>query len=204
VLFVFFVSGKLRHHDAPRAAETGAAAAALPPSSPMDANAHPGGTPVANVPLFGATPLSTTEAVAPPAPSAVASAAPDAPPEGDAKPTLVNEWGQGKVSHAKVLRIKMDGALDGLVGASGAMGFTISVPNHRALSTSSDLAKKDKRLASVKVVNTSQGAEITVQFKDGVPAYLARIKGDKLEIALGNDKKMVAKKKGKKKKHSDD
>jgi hypothetical protein len=98
----------------------------------------------------------------------------------------------------------MDGALDGLVGASGAMGFTISVPNHRALSTSTDLAKKDKRLASVKVVNTSQGAEITVQFKDGVPAYLARVKGDKIEIALGGADKKIAKKKGKKKKHADD
>jgi hypothetical protein len=204
VLFVFFVSGKLRHHEAARVADNGAAALAMPPALPVTGPA--GATPVANVPLFGATPLSTTEAVAPPPPSAAASAAPDAPPaDGDAKPALVSEWGQGKVSHAKVLRIKMDGALDGLVGASGAMGFTISVPNHRALSTSSDLAKKDKRLASVKVVNTSQGAEITVQFKDGVPAYLARIKGDKLEIALaGGDKKMIAKKKSKKKKHSDD
>ncbi|HVY44474.1 MAG TPA: hypothetical protein VHB21_01295, partial [Minicystis sp.] len=119
----------------------------------------------------------------------------------DAKPTLVKEWGQGKVAHAKVLRIKMDGPIDGIVGASGAMGFTLSVPNHRALTTSSDLAKKDKRLAAVKVVNTSQGAEVTVQFKDGVPPYLARIKGDKLEIALGGEHKTVAKKKSKKKHH---
>ncbi len=205
VLFVFFVSGKLRHHDATHPAETGAAAAAMPPSSPMDANANPGGTPVANVPLFGATPLSTTEAVPPPAPSAVASTAPDAPPaDGDAKPTMVSEWGQGKVAHAKVLRIKLDGAPEGFVGASGAMGFTISVPNHRALATANELAKKDKRLVPVKINNTTQGAEIIVQFKDGVPPYLVRVKGDKIEIALGNDKKMVAKKKSKKKKHSDD
>src|SRR5271169_5003865 len=52
VLFVFFVSGKLRHHDATHAAETGAAAAALPPSSlDGNANANPGATPVASVPL---------------------------------------------------------------------------------------------------------------------------------------------------------
>jgi hypothetical protein len=75
------------------------------------------------------------------------------------------------------------------------------VPNRRSISANTDLTRKDKRLASVKVINTSQGAEVTVQFKDGVPAHLARIKGDRLEIALGKEVKKVAKKKTKKKKH---
>ena len=76
------------------------------------------------------------------------------------------------------------------------------MPGHRVTSPTTDLAHKDKRLAAVKIVNTSQGAEITVQFKDGVPPYLARVKDDKLEISLGSETKTVAKKKSSKKKKS--
>ncbi|HEY4121832.1 MAG TPA: PilZ domain-containing protein [Byssovorax sp.] len=205
VLAVFGVSQHLHHAktDVPAATQ----AAALPPAGGLDAPmGAASGTPVAAVPLFGATPLSTTEAVPPPEPSAsaVASNAPaEQPPAdgADGKSALVKEWGQGKVAHAKTLKIKLDGPLDGLVGASGAQGFTLTIPNHRVLSPSTDLAHKDKRLASVKIVNTAQGAEITVQFKDGVPPYLAKVRDDKLEIALGSEPRTVAKKKTSKKKH---
>jgi PilZ domain len=169
-------------------------------------------TPVANVPLFGATPLSTTEAVPPP-PSPSTSALAGSPPAGaaaepgegddDGAPGEkssggAREWGQGSVQHPVTLKLKMDGPVERINGAAGAMGFTLSLPDRRALSTSQDLARKDKRLASVNVINTSHGAEVTVQFKDGVPAYLARAKGDRLEILLGSDghKKVAKKKKG--------
>jgi hypothetical protein len=194
------------------ASPTATAAAALLPG-PGDAALAATGTPTANVPLFGATPLSTTEPVPmAPSPSAVASAAPaggdgedsagagddeGAPGEGKSAPAL-KEWGQGSVNHPVVLKIKMDGPVEKLSGASGAMGFTITVPDRRSLSTASELTRKDKRLASVNVVNTSHGAEVTVQFKDGVPPYLAKAKGDRLEIALGTEghaSKKVAKKK---------
>lgn len=98
-----------------------------------------------------------------------------------------------------MLKIKMDGPIERITGASGAMGFTLSIPDRRSLSTSHDFARKDKRLASVNVVNTSHGAEVTVQFKDGVPAYRAKARGDRLEIALGTEghtKKVAKKKKG--------
>jgi len=96
----------------------------------------------------------------------------------------------------------MDGAIERITGAAGAMGFTISVPGRRSVSAASDLARKDKRLASVNVVNTSHGAEVSVQFKDGVPSYLAKARGDRLEIALGKDgHSKVAKSKKKKSKH---
>jgi hypothetical protein len=96
----------------------------------------------------------------------------------------------------------MDGAIERINGAAGAMGFTISVPGRRSVSSASDLARKDKRLASVNVVNTSHGAEVSVQFKDGVPPYLAKVKGDRLEIAIGKEShSKVAKSKKNKKKH---
>jgi hypothetical protein len=99
----------------------------------------------------------------------------------------------------------MDGAVERITGAAGAMGFTISVPGRRSVSAASDLTRKDKRLASVNVVNTSHGAEISVQFKDGVPPYLARVKGDRLEIAIGKEghSKVAKSKKSKKKKKTD-
>ena len=195
-----------------------AVVAALPPApeTPAVTAATAPGTPTANVPLFGATPLSTTEpapgATPPPSASAMASAAPSSAPaaapddDGDTPPAASGgnpkEWGQGPVQHPVVLKIKMDGPIERITGAAGAMGFTVSVPGRRSVSSASDLTRKDKRLASVNVVNTSHGAEISVQFKDGVPPYLARVKGEKLEIAIGKEgHTKVAKSKKSKKKH---
>ncbi|MEO5726858.1 MAG: PilZ domain-containing protein [Byssovorax sp.] len=227
VLAIFGVSRAMTSHGATAASAAnadGTSASALPsPSGDPSALPAPpalpvavaqngaAGTPTANVPLFGATPLSTTEAVPAPAPSgaALAAAAPgdgaddgedDAAPaaagDGKSGPPL-KEWGQGSVAHPVTLKLKMDGPIERINGAAGAMGFTISLPDRRSVSSTTDLARKDKRLSSVNVINTSHGAEVTLQFKDGVPPYLAKVKGDRLEIALGSEHgaKKVAKKK---------
>ncbi|WP_437562305.1 PilZ domain-containing protein [Sorangium sp. So ce542] len=219
----------LRGGDAPAAgaAEAAAGASALPASSGAPAlpaaaatAAAPGGVLTANVPLFGATPLSTTEPVPPTPPadpgaqagdplerSAAVPGGPgdedDAEADEDAQEGP-KEWGQGSVRNPIVLKLKMDGPIEELNGAAGAMGFTVSLPDRRALSSGSGLARKDKRIASVRVVNTAHGAEITLQFKDGVPAYKAKARGDRLEIALGRDEpKKVASKSKKEKEKSD-
>ncbi|WP_437801857.1 PilZ domain-containing protein [Sorangium sp. So ce693] len=212
----------LRGGDAPAAgAESAAGVPALPASASSGAPAlaaaagpaaAPGGALTANVPLFGATPLSTTEPVppTPPAePSALAGdalapgvAVPGGPGEEDEAESADDgdkegsrEWGQGSVRNPIVLKLKMDGPIEELNGAAGAMGFTVSLPDRRALSSGSGLARKDKRIASVRVVNTAHGAEVTLQFKDGVPAYKAKARGDRLEISLGRgESKKVASK----------
>ncbi|WP_437580169.1 PilZ domain-containing protein [Sorangium sp. So ce887] len=215
----------LQGGDAPSAgsAETAAGAPALPsPGAPAlpaaaaaGAAAAPGGVLTANVPLFGATPLSTTEPVPPTPPAdpgaladdplARAAAVPGGPGEDDEAEADDDaqegpkEWGQGTVRSPVVLKLKMDGPIEELNGAAGAMGFTVSLPDRRALSSGSGLARKDKRLASVRVVNTPHGAEITLQFKDGVPAYKAKARGDRLEIALGRDEPKKVASKSKKK-----
>ncbi|WP_438019936.1 PilZ domain-containing protein [Sorangium sp. So ce315] len=227
VLVVFGAArliGSLAGGDAPSAGAPGATegAPALPAASGAPAlpaaaaaAAAPGGVLTANVPLFGATPLSTTEAVplTPPAdPGAqagdplaqAAGAVPGGPgdedDDEDDEQEGPKEWGRGTVRNPVVLKLKMDGPIKELDGAAGAMGFTVSLPDRRALSSGSGLARKDKRLASVRVVNTPHGAEITLQFKDGVPAYKAKARGDRLEIAIGRDdpKKVAAKSKPKK------
>ena len=207
VLAIFGVTRLTGHApSAARAPADGQTAIAALPAAAEPPPAAPG-TPTANIPLFGATPLSTIEPAALPAPSAVASAAPavDGEDDSDAPDAkgggILKEWGQGTVKHPVVLRIKMDGAIEKISGAAGAMGFTISVPGRRSVSAASELTRKDKRLASVNVVNTSHGAEVSIQFKDGVPPYLAKVKGDKLEIALGKEGHSKVAKKKKKKQH---
>jgi hypothetical protein len=226
VLAIFGMTRLAGGHAHPAVAADARAAATALPAGAADAPGAAGapgvpgaasGTPVANLPFYGATPLSTTELVAPAAPSASAqaSAAPGAPGAPDAngdddepgdgkQGPILKEWGKGTVSpHPVVLRIKMDGAIERITGAAGAQGFTISVPGHRSTSTSTgELSKKDKRLSAVNVVNTSRGAEVSIQFKDDVPAYIAKVKGDKLEISIGKEgHSKIAKKKKKKSSH---
>jgi len=200
----------------PPEANASAAAAALPAPGTAAPGTDATGTPVANVPLFGATPLSTTEPVpamptqpdgamapAPTAgaadPNAPEAAAPEAgssddddsddDAKGDGK-----QFGHGSVRSPIVLKIKTDGDIETVNGAAGAMGFTISLPGRRVTSkAASEFMRKDKRIASLNIVNNPTGAEISVQFKDGVPAYVAKAKGSRLDIALGTDAKKVAK-----------
>src|SRR5690606_30514839 len=95
--------------------------------------AIPGAPPVgtANVPLYGATPLSTIEAV--PVPPAPGEAAPPAEADGEegseAAPALdlTKEWGVGEVEEPIVLRLKMDGTIAGISGKETNTGFTITV-----------------------------------------------------------------------------
>ena len=197
------------------------AALAAPAASAAPATPVGSGVLSANVPLFGATPLSTTEIVPTAAPLLAGSAAPVAAlgapmpttpdpavaAEGEGDDAAANdgapakkEWGPGGVNHPVVLKVKMDGAVDRVQGSAGNSGFTITVPGRRALSSSNDLVHKDKRLASVNVVNNAGGAEITVQFKGGVPSgYLAKANGDRLDISLGTDKGEKSEKHDKKK-----
>jgi hypothetical protein len=196
------VSTGAKHPASPEGA-TAALAAGVADTAPTAPRGVSSGAPIVNVPLFGPTPASTLEPAAPPP---VASAAPGgAPAPGDSDPLdklngpILKEWGAGDVRRPVMLRVRTDGPISRLTGASGDSGFTIVLPDRRSLSSETDLLRKDKRLASVKVVNGSRGSEITLQFRDSVPAYLAKIKGDKLEIALGREPRAgkVAKKRKK-------
>jgi hypothetical protein len=96
----------------------------------------------------------------------------------------VAPFGNGPVSHANVLRLKMDGPIEKLEGASTPTGFSVRVPNRRSLEPAAPLAMRDGRIASMHISNEANGADLGVSFKDGVPGYLVRAKGDVLEILL--------------------
>jgi hypothetical protein len=165
----------------------------------------------ANVPLYGATTLSTTEPVAAAPPSAFGTPNAGANPsfglpggamasssmeavddrkgssddDGDKAHSKVAPFGHGKVSHAIHLRMKTDGDITAIHGARTPTGFTVTIPGRRSMDSGSTLAGKDPRIASIHVNNGSKGSELAFQFKDGVPPYLVRAKGHDLQISLG-------------------
>lgn len=100
------------------------------------------------------------------------------------KPGHVTPFGNGAVTHGNILHLKMDGPIEKINGASQPTGFSISIPGHKALEPAGPLAARDARIASIKVANDASGADLDVAFKDGVPNYVVRAKGDTLEIVL--------------------
>lgn len=117
-------------------------------------------------------------------PIGAAGAAMGADPVQDVRPGKVTPFGNGPVSHGNVLKIKMDGPVSSIQGASQPSGFTVAIPGRKSLDPAGPLAAKDPRIAAIRVSNEPSGAELTVTFKDGVPNYLVKARGDVLEMHL--------------------
>jgi hypothetical protein len=147
----------------------------------------------------GSLPPSIPAATAAAGEAALASQAPPASPtdhdttpppssgdsdHGHGKPLHVAPFGNGPIAHGNLLHIKMDGAIEKIEGASTPTGFTVVIPNRRSLEAAAPLAARDGRIASMRVTNEAHGAELAVTFKDGVPNYQVRAKGDTLEVVL--------------------
>ena len=192
VVAVLAVGAFVLHKSAPPPAATTADATTAPAAAPL--------TPTtAEAPLSAPpsvlSPTSTTlsaPSVSNPAsgmPTEVASDdalddAPDTSHAHHASKLHVAPFSNGAVSHGNVLRIKMDGAIEKIEGDAQPAGFTVVLPGRRSLEPAAPLAARDGRIASIRVANDGTGAELTVAFKDGVPNYLVRAKGDVLEIVL--------------------
>jgi hypothetical protein len=142
-------------------------------------------------PVATTTTPPAAEPVAPP-PAPIPAPEPMAMPDdtltstdANGKPGKVAPFSNGTVGgHANVLKIKMDGAIVKIQGASQPTGFTVVIPSRKALDAAGPLAAKDPRIAAIRMANEASGAELTVTFKDGVPNYQVRAKKDVLEIAL--------------------
>ena len=100
------------------------------------------------------------------------------------KPAHVTPFSNGNVTHGTVLHLKMDGTIEKINGASQPTGFTVSIPGRKSIEPAGPLAARDSRIGSIKVSNDSAGAALDVNFKDGVPNYIVRAKGDVLEVVL--------------------
>jgi hypothetical protein len=148
-------------------------------------------------PVESATPAAALPAAAPAAPAAapvndpLANAALGGMPGANGmmstgmkngKPAPFTNGAVG--AHGNVIRIKMDGQIAAIQGASQPTGFTVVIPSRKSMDAAGPLASKDPRIAALKVANEPTGAELSVTFKDGVPNYAVRAKGDVLELVL--------------------
>lgn len=150
----------------------------------------PGMTPQALPPAtqpLASPPIATTAPAMPSGDMQEPSDADDGPSP-DKKKTKVAPFTNGNVRHGNMLTLRMDGAVEKIHGATTPTGFTVTIPGRRSLEAAAPLAQKDPRIASIRVANESNGAELTVAFKDGVPHYTVRAKGDQLQIVLANAK----------------
>ncbi|MEM1031709.1 MAG: hypothetical protein AAGN82_15265, partial [Myxococcota bacterium] len=214
VCAVYFASQKIKgatEAETP-VADPAVVAAAGPSSAPLDDDvaAPPGGAAppsaavaTVDVPLFGATPLSTTEVVPVPPEFARPGEVPEEAPEaaaaeaeapGKSYGALKMEWGVGEVENPTVLRLKMDGKVEGIVGEETSTGFKVVVPGRKSVSSTSGLARKDKRLTAVDVVNYPDRSEVTLRFRKDVPAFVAKAQGKRLIIHISTPGKKSRKK----------
>lgn len=150
----------------------------------------PGAAATGDIPLFGPTPLSTTEQVVPqPAKAAKKddAGADDGGEEPEAKSELVREFTHGEIKGGKPFLVKMNGPIEGFTATELDDGLTISVPKQQSTTSSSTLVRKDKRLSAVDVENREDAAEIRLKFKGEPPGYKVKVRGDKIEITLSKD-----------------
>lgn len=151
--------------SAPTADTAAVAAAAAPdPTVDPDAPASPSVDPIA--------------AVAPAMNSA--GSTPSAP-----RPSRATPFTNGPVgSYPTIIKIKMDGPIERILGATQPTGFIVVTPNRKVIDPTGSFASKDRRLEDVQIANDASGAELTVSFKDGVPNYIVRARGETLELVF--------------------
>jgi hypothetical protein len=155
-------------------------AAAQPTPPPEVAAASVGSSAPAASPSLAKTPVPPpTDPLA-----AAAAAMTNGPSHGtrSGKPVPFTNGPVG--AHPTIIKIKMDGMIEGILGATQPTGFTVVTPNRKSMDPTNALADRDARIANVQVSNEPSGAEFAVTFKDGVPNYLVRAHGDTLELVL--------------------
>jgi hypothetical protein len=152
--------------------------APLASAPPPEAAASTAQSPELTTPV-AASPLGPLD------PSSLSSGAKDDVDHSSHKKNVkVAPFGNGPVAHGNMLHLKMDGTIEKIEGAQQPNGFTVVIPNRRSLEPAGPLAARDARIASIRVSNDPNGAELALAFKDGVPNYQVRAKGDTLEIVL--------------------
>jgi hypothetical protein len=175
-----------------------ALAAAKPPDAPTTQQGI-----VAEVPLFGRTAMATMEPV--PVPSAEAPPAAAAPPdeeaheraaaeasanetwadqEAEVRPEDVKPWGHGRLNLPTIHRIRLDRPGADLRGASQTTGFSVLIPKRRVTEAVARIAKRDRRIASVRADNSDAGARITFRFRAKAPPYRVRLRGEYVEFFI--------------------
>jgi hypothetical protein len=154
---------------------------------------------VADVPLFGPTPMATLEpAPLEPPPDDIeraeeSSASDETFDDGEAakskNPKDVKPWGNGRLVLPFVHRLKLDGPGAGLQGHKRPTGFSVFIPGSKVVGSGRTIARRDDRIAEVRTENESGGARVTFVFRGNIPAYKVRLKGDDVEFFISSPAK---------------
>ncbi len=100
------------------------------------------------------------------------------------KPEDVAPWGRGKMHTPTIYRLRLDQPGDEIRGANEPTGFTVLIPGRKVMEKGAALAKRDPRIARVRTTNTPGGAQVRIEFKDGMPAYRVRLRKDYIELLI--------------------
>lgn len=184
---------------APAPAPLEGAAVAAPPSVPAKLSEQPAQTGdgiVANVPLFGPTPMATMEpAPLGPAPAVdsevipVAKAVPVAD-ETFEQPVVkgTDSWGRGRVHLPTIHRLRLDQPGSTIQGEPSATGFAVVLPGVKVMEEGGGIAKRDDRIVKVAVDNGPAGGKVTFRFRGEVPPYRVRLRKDYVEFLVSAPK----------------
>jgi len=104
--------------------------------------------------------------------------------EAQVRPEDVKPWGHGRLHLPTIHRVKLNRPGADLRGASQATGFSVLIPNRRITGAVAGIAKRDRRITSVKVDNSDAGARLTFRFRDKTPPYRVRLRGDYVEVFI--------------------
>lgn len=169
---------------------------------------------VAQVPLFGAKTMATTEpAPANPSPMAAIDEyslskdqafddAPEAAPpvrrrealeQAAAAPAAASPASEsssvfqvGRMHLPVVHRLRLDAPGAELQGSKTSSGFSVLIPGRKVMETGTGIAKRDDRIVDVDVKNTPAGGKITFRFRKDIPGYKARLRNDYVEFFVNS------------------
>ena len=96
-------------------------------------------------------------------------------------------WGRGKMHLPTIHRLRLDDAGAEIRGVNEPTGFTVLIPGRKVMEKGAGLAKRDPRIARVRTTNTPGGAQVRIEFKDGMPAYRVRLRKDYIEFLISAD-----------------
>jgi hypothetical protein len=170
------------------------------------------GSLVAPVPLFGATPMATLEpaplpaagteatdavatreqalakatraAVAPGAEVASEEPTSETSEEPATKPEDVAPWGKGKMKDPILYRIKLDEPGAAIKGTTQSKGFSVLIPQRKAMESPKGFVSRDERFAKITAQNTGEGVKITWLFKSDAPPYRVRLRKNNVEVLI--------------------
>jgi hypothetical protein len=107
-------------------------------------------------------------------------------------PNEVEPWGRGKMRTPTVHRLRLDAPGFALQGAITPTGFAIVVPERKVMEPAAGIAQRDKRIARVQTKNLGSGAQVTFQYRNGVPGYRVRLRKDYVEFLISAEEKSAA------------